>query len=192
MKAHLNARDGLRKIYIAEILVIASVFSSLFHNVLAVVFGLCAVCALVIRLLGIKKAALDNTDYQKAYSLVLFGLIANLVMLVVTVGSEGVDLGNIINTIENVVNVFSTYIIIDATCALLDFNGRVELSAYGKATKKMYVLGYALAVLASILMNMETLLGHTLTLIIGIVGLVLSILASIRYIIFLKRTYPVV
>lgn len=192
MTEHNNAREGLRLLFIAEILQIVIAVLAVVP-VLNLLAGIGGIVIIVITLLGLKKAGADHPLYKKAFTFsvvqLIIAFVGILVAGIVTIfdASAGTIIGGFSELVGTVFDILIVFYILTATEILLGEGGHEEDALYGKTTWTIYLWTYAAAAIISILASFNVLALNAIAMIGAVVAAVLEIIAGVRYIIFLNR-----
>lgn len=188
---HLNAREGVKKIYTAEILAILAVIVGVlgFIPLIGFVFALGAtvlsIVAIFITLGGTKLAGNDEAGYNNAHLFLLLTIAAAVLGAILGIFFDSAS--TILGTVGNICELVAVYYIITSTNTLHRANGNNEMAEKGSKTWNLYCIAIILSGLASVL----SIFVPIVIAILKIVAAVLEIVAYFKYLSFLNRSHPI-
>ena len=188
---HSYAREGVRKIYNAEILSIVSLVIGvlsvipLVGVVFAVIAGVIGLVSFVISLSGTKMAGKDEDGYNNAHKTLMFVIL--IAVIAIIVGMFAPTASSYLDDIADICNIIVVYFVMGATLRLLNGNGNTELAKNGNSVWTFYAVAIVIGAVASLL---STIIPAT-EIILSIVSGIFEIVAYLMYLSFLKKAYPV-
>ncbi|MDO4940165.1 MAG: hypothetical protein Q4E33_00560 [Erysipelotrichaceae bacterium] len=191
-----NAKRGFEKLFIAEILVIIGSFSLFVTKeywYLAIAFIVIDIAAFFINLKGLKLMAKDQEGYKMAYSFAIFGIVVDVVSLVLAVVFDSKsEAANILNNttvaLSDAIEFAICFIVLNTSIKYLQSVGNEELAKYADTTKNLLLFAYCVSIAIDFYLstNIESWVA-LIGIIAGLTALVVVIIGQIRYIIFLKK-----
>ena len=173
MRSYPNAAQGLKLLFIAEIVAIVAAVLSLVPFVGAIL----SIVGLVLVLVGLYKAGADDEGYKTAFIISIVNLVVGTIS-----GFTGGVLGTILTIISTILELAVVYYVVTTTGNLAHSRGNDELSAKGQTVWKLYLI-CAVASIIIALLSFIPLLGGVLAFVLAIV----QIIAYILYLIFLNK-----
>ncbi len=192
---HENARNGVGKLFTAEILMIVSVFCSLLTIIPVVgtvigglAMGVLGIIAFILQLVGLSKAGQDSDQIKSAFMWVIIGLIVSIVVAILGgIWSEATWIQSLGKIINFVIGLLVTYNVLFG-CAGLNS----ALSERAEKTWKFYMIVIIIEIVVTIVVLILTLVGlyaasAVIAIIFVLVDVVLSLIAYFKYLGFLKQ-----
>ena len=164
MTEHINARGGLRNVFIAQILLLlGSCMNFVAPNVdtgaqeltlgawAVMVFSIFAFAALIIEMIGFSKAAKDAEGYKKAFRICVIALVVSIALsLLDRVLPNSVSA--IMNTVlSNILRIIAAYYMMTTSLKFLAENGEKDIVALGSRLWIAYIVGSLLLIISSVL-----------------------------------------
>ena len=191
-----NAFEGVKKIYLAEILgLVATVLSLVMvamtsfagenpaqgivvavAAILIVVFVLFLV-AEILNIIGVSRASKDEGAFKTALYALLIGVVASLVGIIF---NKNETVSNLCTTVNRIQEIVASYYIITGLINLADRLANAEVSARGKKVRGLLVCIWtvsALLSLVSIFFNNN----QTAETVIGVIALIAGIASVVAY-----------
>ena len=206
-----NAYDGIKKIYLGEILSLISIVVGGIAGIVAVIgytlteaaveeidagaalvgggivviiAGILGLVAFVLNIVGISKASQDEPFFKKAMIWLVVGL-AGSILVGMTSENEGSFLNLAADFISQIAQLFVTFYVIDGINSLANKLGRTDVAAKGSKLKNLiigvYAIGLVLTLISGFMAGNETM--ETIAGILGIIALILMVIA---YVVYLK------
>lgn len=192
---HENARNGVGKLFTAEILLIVSVFCSLLTliPVVGTIIGGLAIAVLgiiafILQLVGLSKAGQDSDQIKSAFMWVIIGLIVSIVMAIFAgIWSDATWIQSIGKIVNFIISLLVTYNVLFG-CAGLNS----ALSERAESTWKFYMIVIIIEIVVTIVLVILTLIGlytamAVIAVIFVLVDVVLQLIAYFKYLGFLKQ-----
>ncbi|MCF0141812.1 MAG: hypothetical protein HUJ75_00380 [Parasporobacterium sp.] len=194
MNTYPNAKKGLTYIWIAEIATILSAILTSFITSLDSSFTLSfseniiSIVAAVLIFIGCIYARQDSSKYTPAMVFAAFNVIL-----------KGIDLGvhtaaytAIADSLVSIFNILIFIFVVSATTVVLTNAGETRQAKKGKSILVLLIISEVLSIVLSVIsvlsiLNLNLALG-LIVVIIAIAVTVLTIIASIRYLIFLIKS----
>ncbi len=216
MTEHINAREGLKKMHTAVVLILISaivgmvggvitlipVVGTIIGGIIVFAAGVLGIVGAIIEIVGLSNCAKDDEGYKTAFIIVIVSIIVQVVIGIVSVVVSGNTISQVGEIIAAVLELIVFYMVIKTTSDLLTQNGQNEVAQKGMGTWKL-VLGTLIA--AIIISVVEAIVivatGGSLTVVAvslivagvaEIVIAVLKIVAYVKYMGFLKASSPLV
>lgn len=169
-----NAGNGLKMVFASQIII-------LIGKILPGILGsvICA-AAMVIMILGLKQAAMDDEGYNKAFILI----IANLIIGFFSHGN-GI-FSSILSAVSSILLLCILYHICNATERLLNSIGKTSLANLGGAVWYVNLLCTIIYVSISFVARIPIL--NILAGIVGLLTWLVSLVGAILYLVFLSKS----
>ena len=185
MQPYNNTASGLKNMFIAEIgIIICSVIAVI--PLLGFIGGIGSLVFLVISLIGLNSAGKDIEGCRNAFTL-------TIVQLIISVLSGFFGTG-FLSTVLAIVNDILALLIVRSVCLsvadVMDSLGHQEIAGKGRTVWQINLVCYVITIILSIIAIIP-LLGVVLAAFGGIITGILSLIASILYMIFLSKSYKV-
>ena len=190
-----NAFEGVKKLYTAEIIGIATAVLSLITSILGtagkipaaavmlVIVGIASVVGFIIQLIGLNSAGKDEGNFKTALYVVIAGIIISILGTAIKSGF----FSTVLTALEDLVNPIVTYLCIQGIISLA---GKLDDEAMKKKGNDLfkiiitfYIIVFVLNIIVSILNNKAV---TTVAGILGIIAAILSIVIYVKYIKYLK------
>lgn len=207
-----NAYDGIKKIYLGEILSLIAIViggiagvaavigyklteagaeevgaSAAFvgGGIVVIIAGILAIVSFILNILGISKASIDEPYFKKAMTWLVISLIGSVIVGMTT---EGTAANLAADFIHQAGQLMVTFYVIDGVNSLANKLGRTDLAAKGMKLKNMivgvYAIGLVLTLISGFMSNSDT-----MTVIAGVLGVVALIIMVIAYVVYLKLLF---
>ena len=204
-----NAYEGIKKIYLGEILSIIAIAVGSIAGVAAIIgykateagseevgasaafvgggiaviiAGIIAIVAFILNILGISRASQDEPNFKKAMTWLVVSLIGSVASGMTAEGSF-LNLGA--DIINQVGNMLVTLYVINGVNSLAEKMGRTDLAAKGARLKNVilavYVISLIFTVISGFMANSDT-----MTVIAGVLGIIALIVMIVAYFMYLK------
>ncbi len=218
MTEHIQARYGVKKLYKAEMLEIIATAILIVSLVLQIVFPIASILSIVVSVLGIiafimmmvglNQAGKDAKGYKTAFTLIIFVIIVSVCSAVlqvlcfvdadinITIGTYTMSaiVGNVSEIIVTILEIVSYYKIIMTTVELLKANKEDEIASTGKSVWIFVMVTIVASVIfvlvAAIFAAIGTPVFAILSLVCVVLVAVLQLIGYIKYVVFLKKSYP--
>jgi hypothetical protein len=177
VKTYPNAAQGLKLLFIGEIVAIIGAILSL----VPVLGPILMVASEVLILLGLYKAGADDQGYHTAFII----SIANLVVGILNIFVSGV-FSSILTIGSTILSLMVVYYVVTTTGNLGHSIGNEELEAKGKTVWTLYLI-CAIASVVITLISLIPLLGPLAGGVLGVIVAIIQIIAYILYLIFLSK-----
>lgn len=197
-----NAKNGVSKVYIAQILsLIVSVIGLI--SILAMflgstggiitggigvlVVGILGIVAFILELIGVVKMRNENSKLNAAFILTIVGIVTTAFQ------NMSGAFGTIMDIATSIIEVLIIVFICQGIALLLDQEGQSELAEKGNKTAVLSGVAYGIGTIGSSIITVIT--GSTAAVVIGvlfaIIFFVLDIVAYVMYLSFLKHSKEV-
>jgi len=204
-----NAHDGIKKIYLGEVLsLIAVVVGSIAGiaavigykvseagtdeigasaafvggGIVVVIAGILALAAFILNILGISNASKDEPFFRKAMLWLVIGLIGSVAT---GMTKEGSALNLAADLVYQIGQIFVTFYVIDGVVSLAHKVGSSEVAAKGAKLKNViigiYVISLVLTVISKFVSGSDT-----MTVIAGVIAVIALIAMVIAYFMYLN------
>ena len=200
-----NALEGIKKIYKAEILELIAAIVGLVAAVLMVVglasgsdegigagvlgggallivMAVLSVIALIMSIIGAKRAMPDEANFKNAFYCMIVGIIASIV-----IGFAKSDsvLSNSGETISSITSFLTQYYIVSALIVLAERLGDAAMQNKGANVRKILIVMWIIRIILQII-SIFVERSETLGVIAGIIALIAAIVGIIAYIMYLS------
>lgn len=213
MTEHINAREGIKKVYTGEVIAIVSIFASIaaalltliplvgtiIGAIIAVGVLVLDVIAFIMQLVGLNKAGKDAQGYKTAFTIIIVSLIITVVLGIISTAVSVPLINDIANVVVMILDLLVINKIIFTSNDLLAANGKSEISEKGESVWKL-IMGLLIAsiILAIVAIILTAFSGGGLVIgLLAILATIASIVVSIiqlvayfKYIGYLKAAYP--
>ena len=165
---YTNSQKGIQKIFIGEILTLASVLISVIATILMFITGrsltaaagmssgglfflstALALAAFILTILGISSASKDENNFKNALAALFVGIIANIAQSAVS--GKGALVAGLFVVVETFCQFLVTYYIVSGTLNLARSIHDREVQALGLDTLKLILLFYAVILVLNII-----------------------------------------
>ena len=165
---YTNSQKGIQKIFIGEILTLASVLISVIATILMFITGrsltaaagmssgglfflstALALAAFILTILGISNASKDENNFKNALAALFVGIIANIAQSAVS--GKGALVAGLFVVVETFCQFLVTYYIVSGTLNLARSIHDREVQALGLDTLKLILLFYAVILVLNII-----------------------------------------
>lgn len=185
MSQYPNAAEGVKKIYISQLIAIAAAVLVVIPWI-GFIGTVLAIVGLVFYILGLKKAGADGDGYNKAFTYVVISLVLTFVKAIVSfIPIVGPILSKVLNIVSSVLDLLALNAVITTTCGLLGNVGAAELAENGQSVWTMCMVCTVISIVCNLLGLIPLI--NILAGIVGFIAAIFSIVAMIRYIIFLNK-----
>jgi hypothetical protein len=178
VKTYPNAAQGLKLLFIGEIVAIVGAILSL----VPVLGPILIVVSEVLMLLGLYKASTDDEGYRTAFII----SVANLIVGVINIFVSGV-FSSILTIGSTILGLMVVYYVITTTGNLGHSLGNEELASKGKTVWILYLI-CAIASVVITLISLIPLLGTLVGGVLAVIVAIVQIVAYILYLIFLYKS----
>ncbi len=190
MKSNYNAREGLSLCRFAEPGFALGTLTIL-GGLAGTIFAIFTLAGYIIRLRGMKKAVMDNVEYQRASRLMMIGTAVTASLILISFYKKSYNYTMMMVEMNAVLTILSTFMIFRATVAMLEYNGRTGLIDQGKKAWMIYWILYAVYLICSLSGIFVYFIGEPVVRALHIVGIVLAFAASFFFYRWLERISPV-
>ena len=204
-----NAYDGIKKIYLAEILTLISTIIACVATVVAaiglksadggaedigaasaivgggavlIISGIIILVAFILNILGISRASKDEENFKKAMTWLLISLIGSLAA---GFTKDGSFINLACDLVYQIGNILVTFYVIDGVISLARKIGREDLVSRGTKLKGMiiavYVIGFALTLISGFMKQSDA-----MSVISGVLAVIALIVMIVAYVMYLK------
>ena len=165
---YTNSQKGIQKIFIVEILTLASVLISVIATILMFITGrsltaaagmssgglfflstALALAAFILTILGISNASKDENNFKNALAALFVGIIANIAQSAVS--GKGALVAGLFVVVETFCQFLVTYYIVSGTLNLARSIHDREVQALGLDTLKLILLFYVVILVLNII-----------------------------------------
>lgn len=185
MSQYPNAAEGVKKIYISQLIFIAALILAAIP-LLGTIGRILKIVACVIYLMGLKKAGEDGDGYNKAFTYEIVNIVFVLVIVIVSlIPLIGGILGTVLGIITSIIDLLVLNTVITTTGGLLRNVGATDIAENGQSVWTMYIICTVISIICSLLSVIPL-----INILAGIVAFIVTIVllvALIRYIIFLNK-----
>ena len=190
---YTNSQKGIQKIFIGEILTLASVLISVIATILMFITGrsltaaagmssgglfflstALALAAFILTILGISSASKDENNFKNALAALFVGIIANIAQSAVS--GKGALVAGLFVVVETFCQFLVTYYIVSGTLNLARSIHDREVQALGLDTLKLILLFYAVILVLNIISTVLSVRALTAA---GIITSLLAMIASL-------------
>ena len=190
---YTNSQKGIQKIFIGEILTLASVLISVIATILMFITGRSltaaagmssgglfflstglALAAFILTILGISSASKDENNFKNALAALFVGIIANIAQSAVS--GKGALVAGLFVVVETFCQFLVTYYIVSGTLNLARSIHDREVQALGLDTLKLILLFYAVILVLNIISTVLSVRALTAA---GIITSLLAMIASL-------------
>lgn len=203
MSEHINARSGLRTVFIAQILLmLGSCMNFIAPNVdvdaenlsvgawAVTVLSLLAFAALLMQVIGLNKAGKDAAGYKKAFTFCLIALLCGAVFSGLGLGRFITErfsllLSNISTILSNLFQIAAAYHMMTASLKLLAENGEKGIVTLGSRLWIAYILGSLLLIFFSVLSTLSGMPAALMAYLCGACG----VIRCLALVIFLAKAH---
>lgn len=210
-----NSLAGVKKIFIAEVLSLISVFASVMTVVFAyflsktvdangqvtsdgaatagfggvAIFGLAmtvlAIIAIIFSIQGTRKGSLEEPAFKMAFYAIIASLIITVVEGIITSFVDNTTIANIFSIVGDIVSIMITVFIIQAIINLAGKLGDTAMQAKGNNIYKIIIGVYVLQIIAKIVTMITGSSSKTGKTISGILLIVAAVLDILQYVLYL-------
>ena len=204
-----NAHNGIKKIYLGEILSLIAVIvggiagvaaiigyklseagtegigaSAAFvgGGIVVIIAGILAFVAFILNILGISNASIDEPCFKKAMLWLVIGLLGSIAM---GMTKEGSALNLAAELVYSIGQIFVTFYVIDGIVSLAHKVGSSEVAAKGAKLKNViigiYVISLVLTVISKFVSGSDT-----MTVIAGVLAVIALIALVVAYFMYLS------
>lgn len=204
-----NAYDGVKKIYLSEILSLIAVIIGFISGIAAVVgykateagaesVGLSAAfvgggivfviamivifVAFILSIIGVNKASIDEPCFKKAYAWIAVELIGSIAVNMTKDGSV-LNLGA--DIIYQVAGILVTLYVIEGIISLAKRMEKTDIAAKGTKVRNTILTVYIIALIFTIVSGFMS-QSETMVAVAGIIGLIGLIITIVAYVMYLK------
>lgn len=171
---YANASNGLKMIFIAQIFnIIGSIVPGIVGSVIQAI-------AMIITLLGLKQAAIDEEGYNKAF---LFTII-NLLVGFFNKG-DGI-LASLMGIVSSILALCIVHAVCNATSSLLNAIGESSLSGRGNTIWMLYLVCTVISVVCAVLCIIPII--NILAAVAAFITAIVAIVAAIMYMVFIYQS----
>ncbi|MBR0398150.1 MAG: hypothetical protein IJI10_07745 [Eubacterium sp.] len=190
---YTNSQKGIQKIFIGEILTLASVLISVIATILMFITGrsltaaagmssgglfflstALALAAFILTILGISNASKDENNFKNALAALFVGIIANIAQTAVS--GKGPLVAGLFVVVGTFCQFLVTYYIVSGTLNLARSVHDREVQALGLDTLKLILLFYAVILVLNIISTVLSVRALTAA---GIITSLLAMIASL-------------
>lgn len=184
MENYQNTGAGLKKMFIAEIGVIACAVVMLIPLLGTIVGGIGAIVFAVISIVGLYGVGKDMDGCKKAFTLTIVNLVLSI--LAVPLGGVAV-IGVLLSIASDVISFLIVYLVCTSVGTVLQANSYADVAAKGELVWKINLVCYAVSIVVTVLAKISFL--SVLAGIVSSVVAIASLVAGILYMIFLYKSY---
>lgn len=214
MQEYKNASKGLNTAFITQLIIllcaVATVLTSGFYQVeknlvvgvVAFSLAIATIICEIIYLFALKKASLDCNDFLVAFKIEIASIIFSLIGLILdaipikdALGKVAENISPTIDLVSRIFDIFVVYFVISACVKLLEKTGNKEYSKKGRKVFKIYEAAFILTLIIEILADAIPEFYGNMSLVVALVVtisslaiVVLTIIYSILYLVFIKKT----
>lgn len=214
MQEYKNASKGLNTAFITQLIIllcfVATVLTSGFYQVeknlvvgvVAFSLAIATIICEIIYLFALKKASLDCNDFLVAFKIEIASIIFSLIGLILdaipikdALGKVAENISPTIDLVSRIFDIFVVYFVISACVKLLEKTFNKEYSKKGRKVFKIYEAAFILTLIIEILADAIPEFYGNMSLVVALVVtisslaiVVLTIVYSILYLVFIKKT----
>ena len=185
MRQYPNAAEGLRLMFIGQILAIVSVV------LLWVPFvgALLSLAAIVAVLAGIYKAGMDDENYRGALAFAAVNLLISLVFSVLQVMQISGLLADVLDVASDILSLLMVYVVCNTTSNLLHSLGNETLSQRGQTIIKIYAVCTVISIVCRVLGIIPII--NIAAKLVSVVAALVQLVGGIMFILFLYSSSKV-
>ncbi len=214
MQEYKNASKGLNTAFVTQLIILLSAVAtalttgfyqiekSLVIGVVAFSLGIATIICEIIYLFALKKASLDCKDFLVAFKIEIASIVFSLIGIILdaipakdALGKVAENIYPTIDLVSRIFDIFVVYFVITACVKLLEKTGNQEYSKKGRKVFKIYEAAFILTLIIGILADVIPEFYSNMPLIVALVVIisslaiiVLTIVYSILYLLFIKKT----
>ena len=190
-----DCRNAINKLYVGEILILLTVFSSLsvldsVHEIFSLfgLFALCGLVGVVFQVIGIIKVRKINNTFNNAFLCFLLQAIlwVGCAILSALDSNEADWIKICLNSIEVAISSFGIYTTYYVICGCGELINKKKGTNFGKGTKITYSIMMILIIVLQIIEFFN--IPESILLIIELITMVLEIVSYFMYVVLLGKT----
>ena len=188
-----NVKQGLNKLFAAEIMTIISGFSVAVNGdnlaFLGTALALLGTAAFVVNIIGLRQCAIDEQGYKRPLTLTVAAIIVCLGMIILGVVLKNSYLSDGANEVQGLFNFLVAYEVLKTTAKILRESGKEADAKYADGVRKLFTAAFVVAEVFGLIADSVNGTGMLIAAILTAVASIIALLiANIKYIIFLKRS----
>lgn len=190
-----NAKTGFKMLFISAILTIVGDCSVIFNgaSVFGTILAAVGLVAFVLNLVGLKRCAKDEAEYNKPFYFTIAALILCLILTIVSAVKNDLTWATGANELQGVMNYLVAYLILKTTAGILRQCGKEAEAVSADKLRNLYTVAFSITVALNILGDVfaSGVAATVLGLLLVLAAAVVLIVVQIKYIVFLKKTADV-
>lgn len=188
-----NVKQGLNKLFAAEIMTIISGFSVAVNGdnlaFLGTALALLGTAAFVVSIIGLRQCAIDEQGYKRPLTLTVAAIFVCLGMIILGVVLKNSYLSDGANEVQGLFNFLVAYEVLKTTAKILRESGKEADAKYADGVRKLFTAAFVVAEVFGLIADSVNGTGMLIAAILTAVASIIALLiANIKYIIFLKRS----
>lgn len=188
-----NVKQGLNKLFAAEIMTIISGFSVAVNGdnlaFLGTALALLGTAAFVVNIIGLRQCAIDEQGYKRPLTLTVAAIFVCLGMIILGVVLKNSYLSDGANEVQGLFNFLVAYEVLKTTAKILRESGKEADAKYADGVRKLFTAAFVVAEVFGLIADSVNGTGMLIAAILTAVASIIALLiANIKYIIFLKRS----
>lgn len=188
-----NVKQGLNKLFAAEIMTIISGFSVAVNGdnlaFLGTALALLGTAAFVVNIIGLRQCAIDEQGYKRPLTLTVAAIFVCLGMIILGVVLKNSYLSDGANEVQGLFNFLVAYEVLKTTAKILRESGKEADAKYADGVRKLFTAAFVVAEVFGLIADSIDGTGMLIAAILTAVASIIALLiANIKYIIFLKRS----
>ena len=188
-----NVKQGLNKLFAAEIMTIISGFSVAVNGdnlaFLGTALALLGTAAFVVNIIGLRQCAIDEKEYKRPLTLTVAAIFVCLGMIILGVVLKNSYLSDGANEVQGLFNFLVAYEVLKTTAKILRESGKEADAKYADGVRKLFTAAFVVAEVFGLIADSIDGTGMLIAAILTAVASIIALLiANIKYIIFLKRS----
>ena len=188
-----NVKQGLNKLFAAEIMTIISGFSVAVNGdnlaFLGTALALLGTAAFVVSIIGLRQCAIDEKGYKRPLTLTVAAIFVCLGMIILGVVLKNSYLSDGANEVQGLFNFLVAYEVLKTTAKILRESGKEADAKYADGVRKLFTAAFVVAEVFGLIADSVDGTGMLIAAILTAVASIIALLiANIKYIIFLKRS----
>lgn len=188
-----NVKQGLNKLFAAEIMTIISGFSVAVNGdnlaFLGTALALLGTAAFVVNIIGLRQCSIDEKGYKRPLTLTVAAIFVCLGMIILGVVLKNSYLSDGANEVQGLFNFLVAYEVLKTTAKILRESGKEADAKYADGVRKLFTAAFVVAEVFGLIADSIDGTGMLIAAILTAVASIIALLiANIKYIIFLKRS----
>lgn len=178
MGTYAHAANGLKKVFMAQIISIIAAFLALIPG-LGIISMIGAIFCLILTVIGLNEASMDHSGFRTA-------LLLSVVNIIISLFTSGDGwLSAIMSVVSSILSLASLYYVCHTASYLLRNLGENTIASNGDTVWNINLLCTVATIICSILAVIPLI--NILATIASVIIVIVSLIASIMYMIFLNN-----